>query len=280
MSGLTTTLVMGVVAVVVECGAASFWSWPQAEESMIPVALPRCQAACAATATGSAQVAEPGVDRGRTVAAFLDRADDERLPARCVAGVEQARDSGLVGGGRDVAALVARDAERLEERRLGADEAHGEEHEIGGVQRSSSVPGTGANGGSPLFASQWMRSTRASPEKPVVEIAKLRSPPSLNAYDVRSFTGQKAMAKENRTLRRRFAEQFELRHRRSAFPVRARDDAVSPRVAAADHDHVLVVRADRRLGGTVYGAVPARDLHRVVDAMELATGHAEVARHP
>ncbi len=52
------------------------------------------------------------------------------------------------------------------------------------------MPGTGSNGGAPVFSRQWISSTEPEPVSSVVEIAKLRSPPSFSAYEVRSFIGQ------------------------------------------------------------------------------------------
>ena len=57
---------------------------------------------------------------------------------------------------------------------------------------SSSVPGTRANGGVPLFSAQWIFSiVPLAPEKCVVEMAKSRVPPSLRAYEPRNFIGQR-----------------------------------------------------------------------------------------
>src|SRR2546430_16417637 len=58
--------------------------------------------------------------------------------------------------------------------------------------RDSSVPGTRSKGGTPVLRCQAIAVTRpARPSKPVVEIENQRSPPSFNAYDVRSFIGQR-----------------------------------------------------------------------------------------
>ena len=54
------------------------------------------------------------------------------------------------------------------------------------------MPSIASNGGLPEFCTQWISSTRPfEPVSLVVEIAKSCSPPSLMAYERRSFTGQR-----------------------------------------------------------------------------------------
>ena len=88
----------------------------------------------------------------------------------------------------------------------------------------------------------------------MVETEKSRSPPSLSAYGMRSFSGQRGhgVTSSGREARR-LADQLDLRDRRGALAVRVRD-AVGARVAAADHDHVLAGGADHVVAGGRAGA--------------------------
>jgi hypothetical protein len=67
-------------------------------------------------------------------AAFVEGPDDEGLATAAVAGGEDAGDAGgvFLVLGFDVAAGVGFELEGLEERLLGAEEAHGEQHELRG----------------------------------------------------------------------------------------------------------------------------------------------------
>ena len=68
-------------------------------------------------------------------------------------------------------------------------------------------------------------------------------------------------------------------HRRGALPVRGAE-AVGAGVAAADDDHLLARRGDRRLGqvALLHAVGPGQVLHRLVDPAEFATGNREIAR--
>ncbi len=70
----------------------------------------------------------------RGAAAFLEGPDDEALAAAAIAGGEDARDAGGIFAvvGLDIGAGVALDAEGIEQRLLGAEEAHREQDELGG----------------------------------------------------------------------------------------------------------------------------------------------------
>jgi hypothetical protein len=83
-------------------------------------------------------------------AAFVEGPDDQALAAAAVAGGEDALEVGrvLLVLGLDVAAGVALDAELLEQRLLGPEEAHRQQHELRG--RTCSVPGTSLGTNWPL----------------------------------------------------------------------------------------------------------------------------------
>src|SRR5581483_6519936 len=72
---------------------------------------------------------EPALDRGGALAALLDRPHDERLAAAGVPRREDALPRGRVGRRERVAALVALDAELLEQALLGVEEPHREQDE-------------------------------------------------------------------------------------------------------------------------------------------------------
>src|SRR3954470_7129563 len=76
--------------------------------------------------TGSNAAREPRVDGPRAPAPLVDRPHDQRLSATCVAGCEDAVDRRRVALRVDVAAPVALDAERVQQRRFRAEEAHRE----------------------------------------------------------------------------------------------------------------------------------------------------------
>ena len=190
----------------------------------------------------AAVVGEPAVDDARAAAALVDRPHDQRLPAACVARGEDTRDRRRELRRVDVAARVALDAELLEQRRLGADEAHREQHELA-RDALSSVPGTGSNGGAPLFSRQWICSTA-----PRAGELRRRDREAALAALLQRVRGAE-LHRPERPRRQvvgprdgRLAEQLDLRHRRGLLAVRARD-AVGAGVAAADHDHVLARRA-------------------------------------
>src|SRR5262249_31511828 len=76
---------------------------------------------------------ELAVDSRRATAALVERPDDQRVAAAGVARGEDAGDARLVAACLHVAALVALDAELLEERELRAEKAHREQDELGGA---------------------------------------------------------------------------------------------------------------------------------------------------
>ena len=125
-----------------------------------------------------------------------------------------------------------------------------------------------------------MRSTRPSPESPVVETAKLRSPPSFSAYDVRSFIGQSGHGVRSSGRSTGGSPSSSICVTDAAPSRCALADAVGAGVAAADHDHVLAGRGERGRAGAGDRAVPVVEvLHREVHAVELAARHRQVARH-
>src|SRR4051794_30831420 len=80
---------------------------------------------------------QEAVALARRAAAFVDRPDDQALATPQIARREDARHVGrelavLRLGRPGVAALGAVDAELVEQRLLRAEEAHGQEHELGG----------------------------------------------------------------------------------------------------------------------------------------------------
>ena len=130
------------------------------------------------------------VDRLRAAAALVDRPDDQRLAAACVARGEDAVDRRRVAARLRVAALVALDAELLEERRSGPRKPIASSTRSAGCV--SSVPSTSRERRHAGVLRPSGSAARArSPVNDVVEIAKSRSPPSLSAYGMRSFIGQR-----------------------------------------------------------------------------------------
>ena len=110
----------------------------------------RCRPTALSRGSRSGQLAQVAVDDAGALAALVDRPHDQRLAAAGVAGGEHALGRGRVGARLGVAALVALDAERLEQR-----PARGCRKPIASSTSSagcdSSVPSIASNGGLPAF---------------------------------------------------------------------------------------------------------------------------------
>ena len=181
--------------------------------------------------------------RRRAPAALVDRPHDQRLAAACVACGEHA---GERCRERRRATLL-RASRSTPRPRAALAPGRGSPSRAARARPAASPPsqGTSSNGGAPLFCTQWMRSTRPSPESRVVETAKSRSPPSFERVrGAQLHRPERPRRQVVRALRGRLAEQLDLRHRGGALAVRVRD-AVGAGVAAADHDHVLAGGGER-----------------------------------
>ena len=227
------------------------------------------------------QLVQVAVDDAGALAAFVDRPHDQRLAAAGVAGGEHALGRGRVRARLGVAALILLDAELLEHERLRRQEAHREQDEVGRLGRLGALDRVERRLArvlhpvdlldAPVRAGQLGRRDREvllAAFLDGVGAAQLHRPARPRREVVLAVGG-------------RLAEQLDLRHRRRALAVRVAD-AVRAGVAAADHDHVLAGRGDRRRALAVAGdpAVAAVEvLHRVVDAVELAPRDGQVARH-
>ena len=203
----------------------------------------------------------------------------KRLAAARVARGEDAVDRGEVAARGCIAARVPLDLQ------VSSSSASGPRNPIASrtssAGRDSSVPGDELEGRHARVLLPVDRAdAAASPAKCVVEIENDRSPPSLSAYDVRSFIGQRGHGvRSSGRDGGRLAEQLDLGDRGRPLPVRLRH-AVGARVAAADHHDVLARRGQP-------AARSARDrtravvqvLHREVHAVELPARHRQVARN-
>ena len=155
------------------------------------------------------------------------------------------------------------------------------------------MPGSGANGGVPSLCAQWICSTLPSePERCVVEIAKSRSPPSLSAYEVRSFIGHRGHGVRSSG---RFAGGSpstsiwvtDAAFSRWAFATQSAPVSPPPITITCFPAAVIALLGRRRrerpcradLGRDRPRAV-VEVLHREVHAVELAARHRQVARHP
>ena len=137
------------------------------------------------------------------------------------------------------------DAELLEQRRLRADEAHGEQDELGRVRllaarhrlerRRAAVP----HPVDPL-------DTPPSPRAPWSRSRSCARRPPSSAYDVRSFIGQSGQGVRSSGREAGGSPSSSIWVTDAARSRCALADAVGAGVAAADDDHVLARGADRR----------------------------------
>ena len=115
----------------------------------------------------------------------------------------------------------------------------------------------------------------------VVITAKSRSAPSSWLDEVRSFTGQFGQFSILSSCLGGMRHDFELGHLERALADRGAD-AVGAGVAAADHDDMLAGREDRLVGADRLAADAAvllrQELHREMDAGEVAPGDRQIAR--
>src|SRR4051794_15252152 len=223
--------------------------------------------------SGTLAAREPRIDGRRALPTFVDRPDDQRLSAPRVSRGEHAVNGRRVTRCVDVAAPVALDAERVERRRLGPEKAHREQDEVRRVPL--------------LRAGHELERRHAAVLLPVdlVHVAAVAGERRRRDREVAraSFLQRIRGAQLHRpqrpgrdvvgTRRGRLAEQLDLRDGRGALTVGVAD-AVGAGVAAADHDHVLPGGRDVPLPPRARVQV----VHREVHAVELASGHRQVAR--
>ena len=98
---------------------------------------------------------------------------------------------------------------------------------------------------------------------------------------MRNCIGQRGHGVERRTLVGRHRQELELVHRSRALAV-AGAEAIGAGVAAADDDHVLAGGEDRLRPGTRIALVAPvllrQELHREMNALQLAAGDVQIAR--
>src|SRR3954453_15113824 len=227
------------------------------------------------------QVREVAVDDTGALAPLVDRPHDQGLAAAGVARGEDALRPRRVRAGLRVAAPVALHPELLEQRRLGVEEAHGEQDELRrprGLRTRDRVEGRLPRVLDPV---DLLHATVAPAQlgggDGEVLLAAL-----LDGVAATQLHGPARPRREVVGARGgRLAEQLDLRHRGRALAVGVAD-AVRAGVAAADDDHVLARRADPRLALAAAGHPPVATgevVHREVHAVELAPGNGEGARH-
>src|SRR5665213_3284040 len=226
------------------------------------------------------------VDRARALATFADRPHDERLAAAHVAGGEHAIDAGavVVGAGPRIAARVARDAERIEYAGARACEAHRQQHELG-LDRELRARYFGHS----HLSVRIPRPVDARADEPLdaavatLEALRRDRPVTLASLFLRRRRAQldRPVGPRQRLVfvLGRLRQQFELHDRQRALAV-GRADAVGPGVATADDDHVLAGRGQLRLHAIAGDdtVLLRQEIHREMNARELAALHAQVAR--
>src|SRR5665213_752122 len=226
------------------------------------------------------------VDRARALAPFADRPHDERLAAAHVAGGEHAIDAGavVVGAGPRIAARVARDAERIEYAGARACEAHRQQHELG-LDRELRARYFGHS----HLSVRIPRPVDARADEPLdaavaaLEALRGHRPVALTSFFLRRRRAQldRPVGPRQRLVfvLGRLRQQLELHDRQRALAV-GRADAVGPGVATADDDHMLACRGRLRLHAIAGDdtVLLRQEIHREMNARELAALHAQVAR--
>ncbi|ABA48089.1 hypothetical protein BURPS1710b_3715 [Burkholderia pseudomallei 1710b] len=258
------------------------------KKNRAPAGRPVCRNGALATAVRSARQLRAAhqvrVDRARALAAFADRPDDERLAAAHVARGEHLVDRRVVraialGARARVAARVLRDAERLEHGRGRLRETHREQHEVGldlelGIRHFLHLA---------VDPRDARRDQLLDLAVPAFETFRRHRPVALAAFLVRRRRAQldRPVRPHERLVLRlgRLRQQLELRDVLRAVAVR-RADAIRTRVAAADHDDVLALREQLigQLVARVHAVLLRQELHREMDAGELAPRHRQIAR--
>ena len=146
----------------------------------------------------------------------------------------------------------------------------------------SSVPSIAANGGLPEFLIQWISSTRPLPVSAVVEIAKSCSPPSLIAYERRIFTGHSGhgVRSSGRDAGGSPSSSIcvtDAAPSRCELPTQSAP--VSPPPITITCLPAAVIGAGAPPSAATAAVAAVEVLHREVDAVELAAGDRQVARH-
>ena len=122
------------------------------------------------------------------------------------------------------------------------------------------------------------------------EFLRQNAPFAAAAFFVRSARAEDHRPQRPRRIRRplvrpriaadvrRLRQQLELRQAAAALPIRGAV-AVAPRVAAADHDHVLAGRQNLILDrvSLIAGILLRQEFHREMDSLEVAAGDRQIA---
>ena len=218
-------------------------------------------------------------------------------PRRAVARGEHAAHGGRVGlYGLHVPARVELHTELFEQLPLGSEEAHRQQHELRGELALGALHRRERRLGLGLCDVQGRDRAvavvaEAGGRHRVVLLAHAGLPGLLHrvaqAVLQRPLRPRRAIVGP---VRRRLGEELELRNGARALAQRVAH-AVRPRVAAADHHHVGVLRRDLPLGHWLgdggLGAelasdppvAPVQVVHREMHAVELPAGHRQIARH-
>ena len=227
------------------------------------------------------------VDRVGGVAALGDRPDDQALAAGHVAGGEDLLDARpLVRVGLDVAHRVELDAELLEHPlALGADEAHRQQDEVGGVHGLG--PGDLDELGAAVLdlhldpdGLQALDAAVLAEEAPGVDRVFALAPFLVGGGDAEDVRPLRPGVVRDAGVRGA-GDDLELVDAEAALAVDG-PQAVGAGVAAADDDHALALRRDEvGVGDRVAGdplVLEREEVHREVDAVEVAAGDRQVAR--